>query len=135
MALILLLAACGGGGSGDDGNAATPPILEEGSPAEDEAGAQEDCLTAEPSGTEIELITRGMAFKPATLKAAAGEVVTVSYTNEDSVPHTFTAEAIGCDSNTVAADDSVQLTFEMPEGTTEFVCTIHPSMKGRLVAT
>ncbi len=135
LAMVLLLVSCGGGDSGEDtGSAPSPPGETAADDTDEIVGG---CINplVDPAKNKVNLVTKGLAFTPATIKAPAGKPITVQYRNKDDLPHTFTVEAIGCDSNTVASGDSVQLTFDMPEGRTEFVCTIHPLMTGRLVAT
>jgi plastocyanin len=72
----------------------------------------------------------GFAFDPATITVEVGDSVT--WRNEDSAPHTATADDGSFDTGNVAsgADDSV--TFDRA-GTFAYTCTIHPSMRGTVV--
>ena len=64
-------------------------------------------------------------------------LVTVKYQNKDSAPHTFTIELLENLDCSLAPTGKQPLTgtFEMPEGTTDFYCAIHPSMTGKLIGT
>lgn len=95
----LLLAACGGnddaGDAGDGG-----------------AGA-------------IELAAVDNEFETTELEVPAGQSIEVEFTNEGKNPHTFTSGELDFDTGIVDPGDTVTVTFEAPEGPTEFVCTIH----------
>jgi plastocyanin len=53
----------------------------------------------------------------------------VTWTNEDSVPHTVTARTDDFDSGMMQNGDTFSLTFDEP-GTFDYFCAIHPSMTG-----
>ena len=99
--------------------------------------------TAEPAegaatGTSVEVGTAEGAtleFAPATVEAPANTEVTLTFTNQSSVPHNLTfQEGISAATSTlVAAGASETLTFTTPDsGDYTFVCTIHPGMDGIL---
>lgn len=76
---------------------------------------------------------RGMAFHPAVLEVAPGD--TVVWINRDMVPHTATADgSSGWDTGVLAQQDSGQY---VPRriGETPYVCTLHPTMQGRVIVT
>lgn len=64
-------------------------------------------------------------FDPSELEIAAGEEVTVTFTNEGEAPHTFTSEAAGFDTGTVDPGESAGVSFTAPDEDVPFVCTIH----------
>ena len=70
-----------------------------------------------------------LTFQPATIEVDAGASVT--WTNEDSVPHTVTARTADFDSGVMQEGDSFSLVFDEP-GTFDYFCAIHPSMTGRV---
>lgn len=69
------------------------------------------------------------AFVPSVLHAAPGQ--TVTFTNNDDVPHTVTGANWG-DTRNLARGDSVSFVFE-DEGTYAFSCVLHPGMVGAVV--
>ncbi len=72
----------------------------------------------------------GTAFRPDTLKIAAGD--TVQWVNKDPFPHTATATGGAFDSKTIDVEKSwkVRLT---KKGDYDYVCALHPTMKARLI--
>ncbi len=85
--------------------------------------------TSEPAGgaPAIVIDMKGNAFAPAEAKAKVGD--TVTWTNSDPVVHNVTGG--GVDSGSI--DGGADFTFT-PEksGRINYVCTIHPGMKGSL---
>jgi plastocyanin len=74
---------------------------------------------------------KGMAFDPPTLEVAAGD--TITFTNEDSAPHTATALDGSFDTGRLGKGDSAQVTIAAA-GAFDYKCNIHPSMKGAVTA-
>ncbi len=70
-------------------------------------------------------------FDPPTLEVAAGD--TVTFTNEDSAPHTGTANDGSFDTGRLGQGESATVTIESA-GTFDYICSIHPMMKGQIVA-
>lgn len=71
---------------------------------------------------------RAMKFDPADLTVAPG--TTVTWTNDDDVPHTVSSMHGGpLASKNLAKGDTYSYTFDTP-GTYMYVCNIHPDMKG-----
>jgi plastocyanin len=71
-----------------------------------------------------------LAYEPPTLEVAVG--TTVTWTNDDSLPHTATSSDGDFDTNTIAAGATAELTFDTA-GTFEYVCAFHPGMVGTIV--
>lgn len=67
------------------------------------------------------------AFVPANLTVAAGDSVT--FVNEDSAPHTATADSGAFDTGTLNSGQQATLTFQ-GAATFTYFCAIHPRMKG-----
>ncbi len=62
---------------------------------------------------------------------APGTEITV--TNEDSAPHTVTAEDDGGFDVTVAGGETVTFTAPSEPGSYPYICTFHPDMAAHLV--
>ena len=72
----------------------------------------------------------GFEFHPAEITVGKGDVVV--WVNNDPVPHTATAPRTAFDSGTIAAGGSYRFTATSA-GHFDYVCTLHPTMKGALV--
>ena len=73
-----------------------------------------------------------MAFNPNSVTIAAGD--TVEWTNNMGFAHTATADDGSFDSGDIEGGDTFSHTFDTA-GTVPYHCTIHPRMKGTVVAT
>jgi plastocyanin len=69
-------------------------------------------------------------FVPARLTVKAG--TTVTWRNEDDIPHTVTSAARLFKSKALDTDDSFSFTFTEP-GTYEYFCSLHPRMTATIV--
>lgn len=74
----------------------------------------------------------GFAFSPANLTITRGDNVT--FVNQDSAPHTATAQNGAFDTGRLGNDDNATLTFESA-GSFEYFCQFHPMMKGAITIT
>ena len=72
----------------------------------------------------------GFEFHPPEVTVGKGDVVV--WVNKDPVPHTATAKGAALDSGSIAASGSFRFTATR-EGRFDYVCTLHPTMKGTLV--
>lgn len=71
---------------------------------------------------------RNFAFDPATLTVKKG--TTVTWTNQDSVPHQIKSGSF----NSAALGNGQSFSFTFDEtGTFDYSCAIHPSMLGRII--
>jgi plastocyanin len=75
------------------------------------------------------VVMDGTAFSPATMTVKAGDRVV--WRNKDPFPHTATAKGV-FDSGSIAAGGKWTYTVRK-RGEFDYVCTLHPTMKGRLV--
>ena len=66
----------------------------------------------------------------ATLTVPAG--TTVTWVNEDDIPHSIYCEALNLRSHPMDTKESFAHRFDQP-GTFDYVCGIHPHMRGRIV--
>jgi plastocyanin len=111
LVLGLLVAGCGGG--------AEEPT---------DGGGETTTGGGDTAGTEVTI--ENFAFDPGTLTIEVGD--TVTWTNNDSAPHTATADDDTFDSGSLAQGDTFSHTFE-EAGTFPYVCTFHPNMVGEIV--
>ncbi len=90
--------------------------------------------SAEPTAKAADTVsieTKSFAFSPAIIKIKAGG--TITFTNRDSVAHSFTADdGKSFDSGLVGKDQTKTVTAPKP-GEYPFHCTPHPYMKGTLI--
>lgn len=73
----------------------------------------------------------GMKFNPPSLEVAVGD--TITFTNEDAAPHTATAKSGAFDTGRLEKGQSAQVTISAA-GTFDYICEIHPAMKGSVTA-
>jgi YVTN family beta-propeller protein len=92
------------------------------------AAAASPAPAAAPTRADVRIA--GFAFSPATIHVAPG--TTVTWTNSDSAPHTTTSRDGAWDSGRLAPGASFSVTLSTP-GTYEYVCMIHPFMRGTVV--
>ena len=84
-------------------------------------------LAADPPRNTVTI--DGTRYAPATLTVRRG--TTVSFVNKDPFPHTVTAPG-HFDSKQIAAGKTWK--FKAKEaGRFDYICTLHPNMKGTLV--
>jgi hypothetical protein len=85
-------------------------------------------MTVEVGTSEIGITD--FAFDPTTVEIEMG--TTVTWTNNDDVPHTATGLAGEFDTGTIGPGESASFTFDTP-GTYTYYCEIHPSMQGTII--
>ncbi|TGC09509.1 cupredoxin domain-containing protein [Methanolobus halotolerans] len=108
IAMVLVAAAVLAAGCTDSG------------PTDDSADDQEQVQTNEVSMMSLQ-------FQPQNIRVSAGD--TVTWTNDDAVAHTATADNGEFDSGVLEPGQTYSHAFEEP-GTYDYICTIHPSMVG-----
>jgi plastocyanin len=84
-----------------------------------------------PGSTSNQVSITGMAFSAATTNIDKG--VTVTWTNNDTAPHTVTADDNSFASGTLNKGDTYAHTFSNA-GTFAYHCAIHTGMKAVVVA-
>lgn len=77
----------------------------------------------------INVKIQNFAFDPATIEIKKGDIV--SWTNEDSAPHTVTVKD-DFDSGKLTNGQSYSYKFEETEEV-DYTCSFHPSMKGKVI--
>jgi plastocyanin len=85
-----------------------------------------------PVGAAVTVSMRNIAFVPATLTIAVG--TTVTWTNQDTAPHTTTSDTASWDSNIISQGASFSFTFTKA-GAFAYHCNVHPSMHGTITVT
>jgi plastocyanin len=73
---------------------------------------------------------RDYTYSPSPLRIRAGSTVTI--VNRDTAPHTATDDGGRWDTGALSQGQSATVTFDTP-GTYTYFCTLHPTMKGRVV--
>jgi plastocyanin len=121
IASAFVLVACGGDGSGDtstETQATTAPSSE---PSGNAPAPSGEAVRAE----KVEIVDFAYDPDPVTIQVG-GKVI---WLNQDSAPHTATAEDGSFDTGTLEEGKLKSETFTQA-GTYPYVCEIHPSMHG-----
>ncbi len=84
-------------------------------------------ITSPPQVQDVKI--ENFTFGPASLTVPSG--TTVRWTNHDDIPHTVVSEDVSFKSRALDTGDQYTYTFQEP-GTYEYVCTLHPRMKGTI---
>ena len=84
------------------------------------------------SGATKTVAIKGYAYAPASLTINVGD--TVTWTNEDTAPHTVTVSSgpVKFSSGNLAKGQSFSYTFTKA-GTYDYYCAVHPDMVGKVV--
>jgi amicyanin len=90
------------------------------------AGVVGAALAAAPTAVRID----NFAFVQPAITVAAG--TTVTWTNNDDIPHTVRAVDGSFHSKAMDTDDSYSFTFTKP-GVYSYFCSLHPKMVGKVV--
>ena len=119
----LLPAACVGG---DDTTVENPgqPNPQSGGEAAEDTGAG----GATAQGT-VEIVIKDFEFNPPTAQVKVGQEV--SWRNEDSAKHDAFSEEHNLDTADLAQGETAEFPPEKA-GTIDYICSIHPRMKGTL---
>jgi len=92
------------------------------------SGSQPTTPSVAPSSGGATVVIKDFAFTPATVTIKAGE--TVTWRNEDGVPHDATGD--GFTSGSISQGQSYTRKFDK-RGTYTYVCSVHPSMAAATV--
>ncbi len=88
--------------------------------------------TGSPAMANNAVTIQNMTFSPASLTVKVGDKVT--WTNQDSVGHSATADDNSFDTGVIAQGQSGSNTFSKA-GTYTYHCSVHPSMKATIIVT
>jgi len=126
--LALAFAACGGDNDEEtatDGGAAATATEAEGTEAE-EAGGSAPAPSGEAQRSEkVEIVEFAYSPDPVTVQTG-GKVI---WQNQDTAPHTATADDGSFDTGTLERNKLKSETFK-EAGTYPYFCEIHPTMRG-----
>lgn len=123
LALSLGIAACGGGGDDDGSSEATT-----GAETSSESGGSAPAPSGEAQRSEkVEIVEFTYQPDPVTVQVG-GKVI---WQNEDTAPHTATADDGSFDTGTLERGKLKSETFKQA-GTYPYFCEIHPTMHGTL---
>ena len=128
VALSLGLAACGDGGSDSTSSEAesTPAASEESTGAETESTESEPAPSGEASKSEkVDIVEFTYQPDPVVVQVG-GKVI---WQNQDTAPHTATADDGSFDTGTIEKGKIGSETFK-EAGTFTYFCEIHPTMHG-----
>lgn len=78
---------------------------------------------------EVEVKIENFTFNPGALTVKAG--TKVSWENYDDIPHSIVASRAGVHSRALDTDETFDFTFATP-GTFDYICGLHPQMKGTI---
>jgi plastocyanin len=126
---VLLVAACSGGGASTAPTSAPTAEASMEASMEASAPAAEAACSEGSAAGEVSVAIADFAFNPADISASVGQ--TITFTNNDSAPHTATLDDDSCGTANLNDGDSGGLTFAAA-GTYPFHCAIHPNMKGTI---
>lgn len=79
---------------------------------------------------DMKVVISNFTFTPEILTVAPG--TTVTWVNEDDIPHNVVATDKGFRSKALDTDQSFSFTFETP-GDFAYFCGLHPHMTGKVV--
>ncbi len=132
LGLLLTLAACGSTPSPTSASGTSTPTAAPTSsvPTANANPTPTATPTTAPTSSGNAVSIASFAFGPASLTVKVG--TTVTWTNNDSVTHTVTANAGAFDSGPLAPGHSFQFTFHKA-GTYAYHCSIHPSMTATII--
>lgn len=83
-----------------------------------------------PTKSQVAVAIANFSFQPGSSAIAVGG--TVTWTNNDSMPHTVTADDGSFNSGSIAPGATYSHTFSA-SGTVSYHCSFHPSMHGSVV--
>jgi amicyanin len=83
---------------------------------------------AAPAGASVSI--DNFTFSPPTITVAAGS--TVTWVNQDDIPHTVVASDKAFKSKVMDTDEKFSFTFTRP-GEYAYFCSLHPHMVGKVV--
>jgi plastocyanin len=87
-------------------------------------------LVAPVAAADQTVTIEGLQFQPATVTVQVGD--TVTWSNEDGVPHTATADDDSFDTGSISGGSSASQTFDTA-GSVPYHCEVHPTMTGTVV--
>ena len=98
------------------------------------ASALTTAPTVNTAPTDVTVDVRDMAFSPATVTIAAGQTVTWNFDGGGGIPHAVQGlRDVGMEINSpIAKAGEWSHTFAVP-GTYDYICPLHPEMRGTVI--
>jgi amicyanin len=87
-------------------------------------------LPSAGAAEDVQVKIDNFTFTPPSLTVKAG--TTVTWRNEDDIPHTIASTVRAFKSKALDTDDSFSFTFTEP-GSYDYFCSLHPHMTGKIV--
>jgi plastocyanin len=87
-------------------------------------------MAAPAGGTDTAVKIDNFTFAPQRVNVKAG--TTITWTNQDDIPHTVTSATKAFRSKALDTDDKFSFTFTTA-GVYEYFCSLHPHMTGTIV--
>lgn len=81
----------------------------------------------------VRVVMEDDTFTPESLELPAGTEAEIEIVNDGNAVHDFTIDDLELSSGPMNAGEVATATFTVPEGSTEFRCTIHGGMDGTIV--
>ncbi|HKD41226.1 MAG TPA: cupredoxin family copper-binding protein [Myxococcaceae bacterium] len=85
----------------------------------------------QPAGKPHTVTIEGMKFAPERIEVAVGD--TITWINKDFLPHSVTAPAARLESGDLASNQSWKFSARK-KGEIDYICRLHPVMRGVIVA-
>jgi plastocyanin len=129
---LLLAAALPAAACSSTARSATPSSARLGTPVPPAALATQPA-TPRPAAANVsgpQVTIENFNFTPATITVSVG--ATVTWVNDDDVPHTVTASDKSYSSQSIDSNAQFSHTFTAP-GTYSYFCAIHPFMTAKVV--
>ncbi len=138
----LLLTGCGDDDETETSGGTATTAAEHAGDGHDHGGGAAGEPTCEPSGTSLEIVASDTRFDKDCLAVPAGELFTITFRNNDSIPHSlvflrthtsnenlFEGADVFTGPRTVTVDGPA-----LEAGNYAFHCTVHPAiMKGSFI--
>lgn len=100
------------------------------SPYSNPSSSQTNTTTNQTTASKNEIAISNFTFSPASLTVKVGDSVT--WTNQDSMGHSVTADDSSFDTGVFTNGESKTVTFSKA-GTYTYHCSVHPNMHGTIV--
>jgi len=84
----------------------------------------------QPAGKPHTVTIEGMKFAPERIEVAVGD--TITWINKDFLPHSVTAPAARLESGDLASSQTWKFT-PRKKGEIDYICRLHPVMRGVVV--
>jgi plastocyanin len=124
---VLLLSACSYNNQSYPSPAAVVPAPDQNAAAVNNAPNVSTPTPAKKNDAAL-ISVKDFSFTPATMTVPKG--TTITWINNDSAPHQISAA--GFSSERLATGQSFSFTFNTV-GTFDYICSIHPSMRGTII--